>query len=66
MNFIDKKLDFSKHIINGLTSELKGYYLYKKYAEDKNSVLFVTSNLYEANKEKYFLCAITLYKHRKY
>ena len=32
MNFIDKKLDFSKHIINGLTSELKGYYLYKKYA----------------------------------
>ena len=49
MNFIDKKLDFSKHIINGLTSELKGYYLYKKYAEDKNSVLFVTSNLYEAN-----------------
>ena len=49
MNFIDKKLDLNRKNINGLTNELKGYYLYKKYTEDKTSVLFVTSNLYEAN-----------------
>ena len=49
MMFFDKKIDLSKKNITGLTSELKGYYLYKKYTESKNSVLFVTSNLYEAN-----------------
>ena len=49
MDFIDKKLNLSEKNITGLTSELKGYYLYKKYSESKNSVLFVTSNLYEAN-----------------
>ncbi len=49
MMFFDKKIDLSKKNITGLTSELKGYYLYKKYTESKNSVLFVTSNLYETN-----------------
>ena len=49
MNFFDKKIDLNKRNVTGLTSELKGYYLYKKYAESKDSVLFVTSNLYEAN-----------------
>ena len=49
MMFFDKKIDLCKKNITGLTSELKGYYLYKKYTESKNSVLFVTSNLYEAN-----------------
>lgn len=49
MLFFDKKIDLNKRNINGLTPELKGYYLYRKYAESKNSVLFVTSNLYEAN-----------------
>ena len=49
MNFFDKSIDFSKKYINGLTLELKGYYLYKKYTESTDSVLFVTSNLYEAN-----------------
>ena len=41
--------DLCKKNITVLISELKGYYLYKKYTESKNSVLFVTSNLYEAN-----------------
>ena len=49
MLFFDKKIDLNKRNITGLTPELKGYYLYRKYTESKNSVLFVTSNLYEAN-----------------
>ena len=49
MLFFDNNLDLQKRNINGLTNELKGYYLYKKYTECNTSVLFVTSNLYEAN-----------------
>lgn len=49
MSFLDEHLDFTKSNINGLTPELKGYYIYKKYITSHNSVLFVTSNLYEAN-----------------
>lgn len=49
MSFLDEQLDFTKLNINGLTPELKGYYIYKKYIKSNNSVLFVTSNLYEAN-----------------
>lgn len=49
MSFLDEQLDFTKSHINGLTPELKGYYIYKKYINSNNSVLFVTSNLYEAN-----------------
>ena len=32
MLFFDKKIDLNKRNINGLTPELKGYYLYRKYA----------------------------------
>ena len=49
MLFLDKIFNSNDKSITGLTSELKGYYVYKKYTESKNSVLFVTSNLYEAN-----------------
>lgn len=49
MVFLDKILKSDDVNITGLTPELKGYYIYKTYTESKNSVLFVTSNLYEAN-----------------
>ena len=50
MFFIDENMDFNKTYINGLTVELKGYYLYNLYKKKNDSVLFVTSNLYDANK----------------
>ena len=36
--------------IYGLTPELKGLYLYKKFTTDNKSILCVTSSIYEANK----------------
>ena len=43
-----KNLDGSK--IYGLTTELKGLFLYKKFKKENKSILYVTSSLYEANK----------------
>ena len=43
-----KNLDGDK--IYGLTTELKGLYLYKKYKKEKRSILCITSSIYEANK----------------
>ena len=50
MLFVDNIISLNETNITGLTSELKGYYLYKKYIECQDSILFVTSNLYEANQ----------------
>ena len=36
--------------IYGLTPELKGLYLYKKFISENKSILCVTSSIYEANK----------------
>lgn len=38
------------HEILGLTNELKGLYLYNKFNKDNQSILLVTSSLYEANQ----------------
>ena len=43
-----KNLDGEK--IYGLTTELKGLFLYKKYKKENKSILCVTSSIYEANK----------------
>ena len=43
-----KNLDGEK--IYGLTTELKGLFLYKKYKKENKSILCVTSSVYEANK----------------
>ena len=43
-----KNLDGDK--IYGLTTELKGLYLYKKYKKEKGPILCITSSIYEANK----------------
>lgn len=36
--------------IYGLTTELKGLFLYKKFIKEKKNILCVTSSIYEANK----------------
>jgi len=41
--------DNSKQIV-GLNSELKSIYLYNKFINTNKSIVFVTNNLYEANK----------------
>ena len=43
-----RNLDGEK--IYGLTTELKGLFLYKKYKKENKSILYVTSSVYEANK----------------
>ena len=36
--------------VHGLTSELKGLFLYKKFKKESRSIVCVTSTIYEANK----------------
>ena len=36
--------------IYGLTSELKGLFLYKKFEKENKSIVCITSTIYEANK----------------
>ena len=51
-------MDFINSIINnldsnyicGLTDELKGLFLYKKFIKENKNILYVTSTIYEANK----------------
>ena len=52
MNFYEKL--FSEYSINttitGLTNELRAIYIYNIFKKQNNSILYVTSSLYEANK----------------
>lgn len=36
--------------IYGLTTELKGLFLYKKFIKENRNILCVTSSIYEANR----------------
>ena len=47
MEFL-KNIDADK--IYGLTMELKGLFLYKKYKKENKSILCITSSIYEANR----------------
>lgn len=47
---IDKIINENYQHITGMTDELKGIYVYKKFKQSNKSILFVTSTLYEANK----------------
>ena len=42
--------NIDENYIYGLTPELKGLYLYKKYKKEDKSIICVTSSIYEANK----------------
>lgn len=44
------KVDKTFDCVTGLTNQLQGLYLYKLFNQEKGSILFVTANLYEANK----------------
>ena len=51
MNIFDKilnRLDVTS--VSGLTPELKGLFLYKKFEKENRSILCITSTIYEANK----------------
>ena len=51
MNFFDEILNnLDGQSIYGLTPELKGLYLYKKFIKENKNILFLTSTIYEANK----------------
>ena len=51
MNIFESLFKNSKqNTIIGLNHELKALYLYNKYKNTNESIVFVTSNLYEANK----------------
>lgn len=51
MNFLDNILnDLDYNVITGLTSELKGLFIYKKYKKENRSILCVASSIYEANR----------------
>ncbi len=51
MDFLNTILkDLDKEIITGLTPQLKGLYLYKKYLKENKNILCIASSIYEANK----------------
>ncbi len=51
MSFYDKIIDnIDNRYYSGLTNELKGLFLYKKYKKENKSIIFLTSTLYEANR----------------
>ena len=51
MHFYDSILNqLDGDSIYGLTPELKGLFLYKKYKKENKSIICVTSTIYEANK----------------
>ncbi|MDO4963100.1 MAG: transcription-repair coupling factor [bacterium] len=43
-------IDLDSEYIYGLTNELKGLFLYKKFKKENKSIICVTSSIYEANK----------------
>lgn len=51
MSFFKEIVPFKdKKYVNGLTSELEVIYIYNKFLEGNNSIICLTSTLYEANK----------------
>lgn len=50
MNVFEGLFKNDDKVITGLNTELKSIYLYNKFKEKNKFILFVTSNLYEANK----------------
>ena len=51
MNFFNSILnELDGDSVYGLTSELKGLFLYKKFKKENKSIICVTSTIYEANK----------------
>ena len=51
MNLFDNVLtNIDAESIYGLTPELKGLFIYKKFVKEDKSILVVTSSMYEANK----------------
>lgn len=51
MNFFDKIINnVDGDSVYGLTPELKGLFIYKKYKKENKNILCVTSSIYEANK----------------
>lgn len=52
MNLFDNLIKVDKNVeaVIGLTNQLQGLYLYRLLKQEDKSILFVTSNLYEANK----------------
>lgn len=51
MNLFDKILNnLDGELISGLTPELKGLFIYKKYLKENKNILCVTSSIYEANR----------------
>ncbi len=51
MKFLNSILgDMNDNIISGLTTELKGIYIYEKYKKENKSILLLSSTIYEANK----------------
>lgn len=51
MNFLNNILtNLDGNSISGLTPELKGLFLYKKFKKENRSIICVTSSIYEANR----------------
>ncbi len=51
MNFLNNILtNLDGNSISGLTPELKGLFLYKKFRKENRSIICVTSSIYEANR----------------
>ena len=51
MKFFDKIIDkLDGDSVYGLTPELKGLFLYKKFKKENKNIICVTSSIYEANK----------------
>ncbi len=51
MNLLDTIINnLDGESVSGLTSELKGLFLYKKYIKENKNILCVTSSIYEANR----------------
>lgn len=51
MNFYDKILkNLDGNVIYGLSNELKGLFMYKRFIRDDRPILCITSSIYEANK----------------
>ena len=61
MNLFDRVLTIDPDVeaVTGLTKQLQGIYLYKMFKETEQSILYVTSTLYEANQMFQILSDLT-------
>ena len=51
MNFLNNIFsDIDGSVISGLTTELKGLFIYKKFKKENRNILCLTTSIYEANK----------------